>query len=73
MNRPLQGKNEGKRMLIDFKTFVVPKDEDDVFMSSTGEEIPVLLSLICSNKDVDIIELSMNLLTLLEITCLSRC
>ena len=49
------GKNEGKGTLIDLKTLVVPKDEEDVFMST--------------NKDVDIIKLFVNLPALSEMTC----
>ena len=46
---------------------VVPKYEEDVFMS-TGEEVPTLLPSICDNEDVDIIELFMNLPALSEMT-----
>ena len=45
MNRPLPGKNEGKGKSLDFRTLVVQKDEDDVFMSTRGE-LPTLLSSI---------------------------
>ena len=55
------GKNERKGKLVDFKTLVVLKDEDNVFMLSTGEEVPTLLLSICGNEDIDSIELFMNL------------
>ena len=62
MDGPLPGKNENKGVPIDFKKLVVPKDEEDVFMSSSiGEELPALLPTVCDNEDVDIIELFVNL------------
>ena len=36
---------------------------------SIGEEVPALLPTVCDNKDVDIIELFMNLPALSEMTC----
>ena len=42
MDGPSPGKNERKGMMLDFKTLVVSKDEEDVFMS-TGEEGLTLL------------------------------
>ena len=53
--------------MIDCKTLIVPKDEEDVFMS-TGEEVPTLLPSVCDNEDVNIIELFMNLPALLKMT-----
>ena len=80
MDGPSPGKNENKGTPIDFKKLVVPKDDEDVFMSSAspnfmsvchsiGEEAPALLPTICDNEDVDIIELFMNLPALSEMTC----
>ena len=57
------GKNELKGTKVDFKTLFVPKDVEDVFIMSTGE-LPKLLPTVCSNKDIDIIELFANLLAL---------
>ena len=51
MDGPLPGKNEGKGKWIDFKTLVVPKDEDNVFMLSPAESVPTLLPIIYSNKE----------------------
>ena len=64
---PSPRKNEKKGMMIDCKTLIVPKDEEDVFMS-TGEEVPTLLPSVCDNEDVNIIELFMNLPALLKMT-----
>ena len=50
------------------KKLSIPKDEEDVFMS-TEEEVPTLLPSVCDNENVDIIELFMNLPVLLEMTC----
>ena len=69
MNDPLLGKNEGKRKIIDYKTLFVPKNKNNVFISSTGKELPTLLPPICGNEDVDTIELFMNLSALSEMTC----
>ena len=69
MGRPLPRKNEEKGKLINFKTPVVLKDEDNVFMLSTVENVPVLLPTICSNKEMDVIKLFMNLRELSEIAC----
>ena len=64
---PLPRKNEGKEKLVDFKTLIVSKDEDNVFMLGPMEELPTLLPTICGNEDVNVIELFMNLLALSEI------
>ena len=69
MDGPSPGENEGKGMRFDFRQLVVPKDEEDVFMSTVVEEVPTLLPTVCDNKDVDIIELFMNLPALLEMAC----
>ena len=69
MDGPSQGKNDDKGQSINFRTSVVPKDEDDVFISSPVEGVPVLLLTICSNKDVDVIELFMNLSKLSKMAC----
>ena len=69
MDGPAPGKNEGKGKLIDFRKLVVPKDEEDVFMLSTVEEIPTLLPTVYRNEDVEVIELFMNLPALSEMAC----
>ena len=68
IDRPSLGKKEGKGKIRDFKKLVVPKDDEDVFMS-TGKEVPILLPSVCHNEDVDIIELFINLPALSEMTC----
>ena len=68
MDGPFLGKNEENGTLIDFKTLVVPKDKENVFMS-TKEEVPTLLPSVCNNEGVDIIELFINLPALSEMTC----
>ena len=67
MDGPSPGKNEMKGMKIDFRKLVVPKDVEDVFMS-TGE-VPPLMPSLCSNDDVDLLELFANLPALSEMTC----
>ena len=67
MDGPSPGQNELKGTPVNFKTLVVPKDVEDVFMS-TGE-VPPLLPTVCSKEDVDIIELFANLPALSEMTC----
>ena len=70
MDRPLTGKNKMKEATNDFQTLDVPKDEENVFMS-TWEEGLALLPTVCDNEDVDIIKLFMNLPVpaLSEMTC----
>lgn len=68
MDGPLLGKNELKGTKIDFQTLGVPKDMEDVFIMFT-KEVPKLLPSICSNKDVDIIDLFANLPAFSEMTC----
>lgn len=65
MDGPSQGNNEDKEQSINFRTTVVPKDKDDVFMT----EIPTLLPSICSNDDMEVIKLFMNLPQLAEMPC----
>ena len=67
MDGPSSRKNEENRQVIDFRKLVVPKDDEDVFIS-TREEVLTLLPSICGNKDVDIIEPFMNLPALSNIT-----
>ena len=67
MDGPLPGKNELKGTKIDFRKLVVPKDVEDVFMS-TGE-VPPLMPTLCSNEDVDLLELFANLPALSKMTC----
>ena len=69
MDEPLPRKNEEKGKLMNFKTLVVLKKEDNIFMSSPVEGLPALLPKICSNKDVNIIKLFMNLPELSEMAC----
>ena len=69
MDAPSPGENEGKGVQMDFRTIVVPKDDDDVFMAAPVEPGPTLLPTVCRNEDVDIIELFMNLPALTEMTC----
>ena len=54
---------------MNFKTLIVPKDEDDVFMSTAVDPGPTLLPTVCHNEDVDIIDLFMNLPALTEMAC----
>ena len=61
MDGPLPGKNEGKGKLINFRTLGELNDEDNIFMLDTIPYSPSLLLTICSNDDVDINELFMNL------------
>ena len=49
MDGPSPGKNEDKGTAIDSKKIVVPKDEEDVFMS-IGEEVPTLLPTVYDNE-----------------------
>ena len=67
MDGPSPEKNELKGTKVDYKILVVPKDVEDVFMS-TGE-VPKLLPTVCSNEDVDTIKLFANLPTLSEMSC----
>ena len=59
MDGPLPKKNRLKGTKIDFRKLVVPKDVEDVFMST--REVPPLMPTLCSKKDVDLLELFANL------------
>ena len=69
MTAPAYAKNELKGKLIDFKTIEVPIDNDDVFMHEYAVELPQLFTMLCCNKDTDLLELSMNLPLLQETSC----
>ena len=69
MDGPSPGESEGKGMRLDFRTLVVPKDEDDVFIATVADKVPTLLPTVCNNEDVGVIELFMNLPALSEMTC----
>ena len=69
MQAPLQGKNEYKRKLIYFRNIEVPIINDDVFFMQDAIKPPQLLPTLCRNKDTNLLELSMNLPTLQEMSC----
>ena len=50
MDAPSPGENEGKGMRLAFRKIVVPKDEDDVFISTGVDSVPRLLPTLCHNK-----------------------
>ena len=57
MDEPLPRMNERNGKLMDFKTLVVPNDNNDLFMLNPAESKPTLQPTICINKEVYDIEL----------------
>ena len=44
-------------------------EEEDVFMTTVADKVPTLLSTVCDNEDIDIIELFINLPALSVMAC----